>query len=140
MKTILSSQVVQKQTVNWICSTGHNLPTPVLDNCDYTFSALHLSYPLRCLTRICSLLLLLLSRFSRVRLCATPQTAAHQASPSLGFSGKNTGVDCHFLLQESERESEVTQSCLIPSDPMDAACQDPPSMGCSRQDYWSGES
>ena len=35
------------------------------------------------------LLLLLLSRFSRVRLCATPQTAAHQAPPSLG---KNTGV------------------------------------------------
>ena len=30
-------------------------------------------------------LLLLLSRFSRVRLCATPQTAAHQAPPSLGF-------------------------------------------------------
>ena len=32
------------------------------------------------------LLLLLLSRFSRVRLCATPQMAAHQAPPSLGFS------------------------------------------------------
>jgi len=32
------------------------------------------------------LLLLLLSRFSRVHLCATPQTAAHQAPPSLGFS------------------------------------------------------
>ena len=31
-------------------------------------------------------LTLLLSRFSRVRLCATPQTAAHQAPPSLGFS------------------------------------------------------
>ena len=31
-------------------------------------------------------MVLLLSRFSRVRLCATPQTAAHQASPSLGFS------------------------------------------------------
>ena len=29
-----------------------------------------------------SLLLLLLSHFSRVRLCATPETAAHQASPS----------------------------------------------------------
>ena len=28
------------------------------------------------------LLLLLLSRFSRVRLCATPETAAHQAPPS----------------------------------------------------------
>ena len=33
-----------------------------------------------------TLLLLLLSHFSRVRLCATPEMAAHQASPSLGFS------------------------------------------------------
>ena len=32
------------------------------------------------------LLLLLLSRFSCVRLCATPQTEAHQAPPSLVFS------------------------------------------------------
>ena len=31
-------------------------------------------------------LLLLLSRFSRVGLCATPETAGHQAPPSLGFS------------------------------------------------------
>ena len=30
--------------------------------------------------------LLLLSRFSRVRLCVTPWTAAHQASPSMEFS------------------------------------------------------
>ena len=30
-------------------------------------------------------LLLMLSRFSRVRLCATPQTAAHQVPQSLGF-------------------------------------------------------
>ena len=32
------------------------------------------------------LLLLLLSHFSCVRLCATPQMAAHQAPPFLGFS------------------------------------------------------
>ena len=32
------------------------------------------------------LLLLLLSHFSRVRLCATPWTAAHQAPPSMGVS------------------------------------------------------
>ena len=32
------------------------------------------------------LLLPLLSRFSRVRLLATPWTAAHQAPPSMGFS------------------------------------------------------
>ena len=31
-------------------------------------------------------LLLLLSRFSRVRLCATPEKAVHQAPLSLGFS------------------------------------------------------
>ena len=33
-----------------------------------------------------TMLLLLLSRFRRVRLCATPQMAAHQAPLSLGFS------------------------------------------------------
>ena len=32
------------------------------------------------------MLLLLLSHFSPVRLCVTPQTAAQQAPPSLGFS------------------------------------------------------
>ena len=37
------------------------------------------------------------------------------------FPGKNTGVGCHFLLQcmKVKSESEVTQSCLILSDPMD---------------------
>ena len=47
--------------------------------------------------------MVLLSRFSRVQLCATPQMAAHQASLSLGFSRKNIGVGCHFLLHESEK-------------------------------------
>ena len=37
-------------------------------------------------SKIMLLLLLLLSHFSHVRLCATPWTAAHQAPPSLGFS------------------------------------------------------
>ena len=45
------------------------------------------------------LLLLLLSRFSRVRLCATPWTAAHQVPRPWDSPGKNTGVGCHFLLQ-----------------------------------------
>ena len=40
-----------------------------------------------CLFFLCNIrLLLLLSHFSRVQLCATPLTAAHQAPPSLGFS------------------------------------------------------
>ena len=36
---------------------------------------------------------------SHVRLFATPQTVALQTLQSTGFSWKNTGVDCHFLLQ-----------------------------------------
>ena len=69
------------------------------------------------------MLLLLLSRFSRVQLCATPYTAAHQAPQSLGSPGKNTGVGCHFLLQcmKVRSESEVAQSCLTLSDPMDCS-------------------
>ena len=35
--------------------------------------------------------------------------------------GKNTGVGCHFLLKRVKSESEVAQSCLILSDPMDCS-------------------
>ena len=65
----------------------------------------------------------MLSYFSRVRLCATPQTAAHQAPPSLGFSRQEHGVGCHFLLQcvKVKSESEVAQSCPTPRDPMDCS-------------------
>ena len=37
--------------------------------------------------------------------------------------GNNTGVGCHFLLQciKVKSESEVAQSCLTPSDPMDCS-------------------
>ena len=37
--------------------------------------------------------------------------------------GKNTGVDCHFLLQcmKVESESEVAQSCPTLCDPMDCS-------------------
>ena len=69
------------------------------------------------------LLLLLLSRFSRVRLCATPETAAHQAPCPWDSPGKNTGVGCHFLLQcmKVKSESEVAQLCLTLCDPMDCS-------------------
>ena len=54
---------------------------------------------------IYTLLLPLLSRFSLVRLCATPQTAAHQAPPSLGFSRQEhwSGVPSPFPMRESEK-------------------------------------
>ena len=62
------------------------------------------------------MLLLLLSRFSRVRLYATPETAVHQAPHPWDSPGKNTGVGCHFLLQCMK-----VKSCLTPSDPMDCS-------------------
>ena len=44
------------------------------------------------------LLLLLLSRFSRIQPCVTPETAAHQAPPSLGLSRQEhwSGVAISF--------------------------------------------
>ena len=50
-------------------------------------------------------LLLLLSCFSRVRLCATPQTAAHQAPPSLGFSRQEhwSGLPFPPSMHENEK-------------------------------------
>ena len=57
-------------------------------------------------------MLLLLSHFSRVRLCATPLTAAPQLPHPWDSPGKNTGVGCHFLLQciKVKSESKVAQS------------------------------
>ena len=54
--------------------------------------------------------------------------------------GKNAGVGCHFLLQcmKVKSESEVTQSCLTLATPWTAVYQAPPSMGLSREKYWSG--
>ena len=52
-----------------------------------------------------SLLLLLLSRSSRVRLCVTPQTAAHQAPPFLGFSRQEhwSGLPFPSPMHKSEK-------------------------------------
>ena len=54
--------------------------------------------------------------------------------------GKSTGAGCHFLLQcmKVKIETEVTQSCPTLVTPWTAAYQAPPSMGFSRQKYWSG--
>ena len=52
-----------------------------------------------------TMLLLLLSHCSCVRLCATPETAAHQAPHSLGFSRKEhwSGLSFPSPMHESEK-------------------------------------
>ena len=65
-------------------------------------------------------MLLLLSHFSRVR--------PHRRQPTRlphpwDSPGKNTGVDCHFLLQftKVKSESEGAQLCPTVSDPLDCS-------------------
>ena len=83
------------------------------------------------------LLLLLLSRLSRVQLCATPETAAHQAPSSLGFSRQEHWSGLPFPSPMHESEKSLSHVRLLAT-PWTAAYQAPPSMGFSRQEYWSG--
>ena len=61
------------------------------------------------------LLLLLLSCFSRVQLCATPEMAAHQAPQSLGYSRQEhwSGLPFPSPMQQSEKWKG---SCSVVSD------------------------
>ena len=56
-----------------------------------------------------------------------PIDGSPPGSLSLGFSSKNTGVGCHFLLQcmKVKSQSEVAQSCLTLRDPMDCSLPGP---------------
>ena len=66
------------------------------------------------LTILLLLLLLLLSRFSHVRLCATPETAAHQVPLSLGFSRQEHWSGLPFiysLIEKDERTPIKTAFC-----------------------------
>ena len=69
------------------------------------------------------LLLLLLSRFSRVRLCVTHRRQPTRLPHPWDSPGKNTGVGCHFLLQcmKVKSESEVAQLCPTLRDSMDCS-------------------
>ena len=81
--------------------------------------------------------LLLLSHFSRVWLCATPQMAAHQAPPFLGFSRQEhwSGLPFSSPMHESEKWkwSHSVVSVQLLATPWTAANQASLSMGFSRQ-------
>ena len=89
--------------------------------------------------------LLLLSPFSRVRLCVTPWTVAHQAPLSLGFSRQEhwSGLPFPSPMHESEKgkcnvKVKVLSHIRLLATPWTAAYQAPPSLGFSRQECWSG--
>ena len=70
-------------------------------------------------------ILLRLSHFSRVQLCAPHRWQPTRLPRPWDSPGKNTRVGCHFLLQcmkvKSKSESEAAQLCPTLSDPMDCS-------------------
>ena len=86
---------------------------------------------------------MLLSHFSCVRLCATPEMAAHQAPPSLGFSRQEhwSGFSFPSPMHESEKwkwSRSVVSNTQWPRGLQPTRLLSPWSTGFSRQEYWSG--
>ena len=85
-------------------------------------------------------LMLLLSHVSRVRLCATPETAAHQA-PIAGILQARTlewvAISFSNAWKWKVKVKSLSRIRLFAT-PWTAAHQAPPSMGFPRQEYWSG--
>ena len=52
--------------------------------------------------------------------------------------GKNTGMGCHFLLQCMKVKVKSLRRVRLLVTPCTVAHQAPPSMGFSREEYWSG--
>ena len=82
--------------------------------------------------------LLLLSHYSR-----SNSVRPHRWQPTRllcpwDSPGKNTGVGCHFLLQCMKVKMKSLSRAQLLATPWTAAYQAPPSMGFSRQEYWSG--
>ena len=87
------------------------------------------------------MLLLLLSLFSRVQLCVTPTDGSPPGSPVPGILQART-LEQVAISFSNARKWKVKVKSLSPvwllETPWTAAHQAPPSMGFSRQEYWSG--
>ena len=95
--------------------------------CQLTFWSCELNRPSKFIYNRYCMLLLLLSRFSRVRLCATPQMAAHQAPLSLGFSRQKHWRGLPFPSPNASKWKVKVKSlscvrlCATPCDPVDCS-------------------
>ena len=85
------------------------------------------------------LLLLLLSHFSRVQLCETPEMAAHQAPPGILQARTLEWVAISFSNAGKWKvKLKLLSRVRLLATPWTAANQAPLSMGFSRQECWSG--
>ena len=89
---------------------------------------------------LCMLLLLLLSCFNHVWLCATPETAAHEA-PLPGILQARTlewvAISFSKAWKWKVKVKSLSRVRLFAT-PWTVAFQVPPPMGFSRQEYWNG--
>ena len=87
------------------------------------------------------LLLLLLSHFSRVRLCVTPIDSSPPGSPIAGILQVRTlewvAISFSNPWKWKVKVKSLSRLWLFET-PWTVAYQAPPSVGLSRQDYWSG--
>ena len=128
----VSSPEPHKCNTDSLSKGKSNIKTPPWQNVSF-----------KCMLLVCfmELLLLLLSCFSRVWLCATPQTAAHQAPPSLGFSWPRTlewvAISFSNAWKWKVKVKSLSRVRLCAT-PQTAAHQAPLSLGFSWQEHWRG--
>ena len=115
---------------------GWNTPPPyprLLNPLHWQTDSLPLAPPGKPLLPLCC--------FSHVRLCATPQTAAQPGFPVSGILQARTleWIAIAFSNAWKWRVKVKSLSCVrLLATPWTVAYQAPPSMGFSRQEYWSG--
>ena len=84
--------------------------------------------------------LLLLSRFSHVQLCVTPTDGSPSGSPIPGILKERTlewvAISFSNAWKWKTKVKSLSRARLVAT-PWTAAYQAPPSMGFSRQEYWS---
>ena len=107
----------------------NELNSPVWNTIHYLYAFLSL------------LLLLLLSHFSRVRLCTTPIDSSPPGSPVPGILQARTlewvAISFSNAWKWKLKVKSLSHVQLLAT-PWAAAFQAPPYMGFSRQEYWSG--
>ena len=105
--------------LGWSSTVISKIPHPL---CNVTISTLyshltHLYWFFKNVLRDFSYLIYLkyshAQSFSRVQLFVTPRTVACLAPLSITFSGKNTGMGCHFLLQGISQPRDQTHTSCI---------------------------
>ena len=84
------------------------------------------------------ILLLLLSRFSRVQLCDPIDDGSPPGSSVPGILQATTLEWVAISFSNACMHAKLLQSCPTLCDPMTAAHQAPLSTGFSRQEYWNG--